>query len=526
MEETIALIKSCIISKKGGVPIGDLNDEFQNLVGEPIPYRRLGFSSLRAFLRIIDGLETKRNEFGEQILKINDSKIAHIDRLIRYQKVDYSKTKNKYYKQFAHRKNNSEYNDDRRQRNRATHNINRANKRIEDLDYRRDPYLSKTHGFHENNSFSYEEENHCPVVIELNETKEITSIHEPTASGQQLLGDDFFLQLAIRNLHLPIWRYKDNLALHCGLCISGQTISDCTRSLRNISTISNRVVILLGSVDVYNGATCEEMIYDMTELLQVLRSKFHLSNSAITICTIPPLANLSIYAYKKQSLALFCFNNWIRSLADDASRRDASFESYPIIDLFESFCNETYVTEYDWFQTSLMRLHDNSAESNHRIVNDNFNLKNHVKRLKEDVQKKEQALCEAQERERRLKVQCESVSRDLKHEKEEIRKLKKQAQSKDIQHEHEIRRIMRNSEKLQEQLQKSLGTFVSKDKVLQMMQTDHEKELTSYKQTICRLEENNRQMLEEINNLKQILELHKNAIDLQVEASGWTSTNI
>lgn len=36
------------------------------------------------------------------------------------------------------------------------------------------------------------------------------------------------------------------------------------------------------------------------------------------------------------------------------------------------------------------------------------------------MQKKEQALCEAQERERRLKVQCESVSRDLKHEKEEV----------------------------------------------------------------------------------------------------------
>lgn len=28
MEETAALIKSCIISKKGGVPIGDLNGEF------------------------------------------------------------------------------------------------------------------------------------------------------------------------------------------------------------------------------------------------------------------------------------------------------------------------------------------------------------------------------------------------------------------------------------------------------------------------------------------------------------------
>lgn len=40
-----------------------------------------------------------------------------------------------------------------------------------------------------------------------------------------------------------------------------------------------------------------------------------------------------------------------------------------------------------------------------------------------------------------------------------IRKLKKQAQSKDIQHEHEIRRFMRNSEKLQGQLQKSLGWY-------------------------------------------------------------------
>ncbi|XP_029672554.1 uncharacterized protein LOC115241134 [Formica exsecta] len=252
MEETAALIKSCIISKKGGVPIGDLNDEFQNLVGEFIPFRRLGFSSLCALLRTIDGLETSWNEFGEQVLKINDSKIAHIDRLIRYQKVDYSKTRNKYYKQFAQYKTNSEYNDERRQRNRTVHNTNRTNRRIQDFGYRRDPYLLKNNSFHESNSFLYEEENHRPVVIEMNETKQTTSIHEPIASGQQLLGDDFFLQLAIRNLHLPIWRYKDNLALHCGLCISGQTISDCTRALRNINTISNRVVILLGSVDVYN----------------------------------------------------------------------------------------------------------------------------------------------------------------------------------------------------------------------------------------------------------------------------------
>lgn len=175
---------------------------------------------------------------------------------------------------------------------------------------------------------------------------------------------------------------------------------------------------------------------------------------------------------------------------------------------------------------SLMQLHDELIESNHKTTNDNVNLKNHVKRLKEEVQKKEQMLCEAQERERRLKVQCETLSHDLKQDKEEIRKLKKQAQSKDTQHEHAIKRIMRNSQKLEEQLQKSVGTFVSKNKVLQTMQTNHEKELISYKQTICRLEENNRQMLEEINNLKQTLELYKSSIDLNAEASGWINTDI
>lgn len=360
MEETVALIKSCIISKKGGVPVADLNYEFQALVGESIPYRRLGFSSLRAFLQTIDGLETTWNNYGDPILKINDSKISHIGRLIHKQKVDYSKTRNKYYKQFMHNDGtNLRYsNDERREKNRLINNNNRANRRNQAFAHRRDPNLFGTNGAYKNRDFLYGvEENHYPVVIETNEVKKHDSIYEPIANDRQLIGDDFFLQLAIRNLHLPIWRYKDSLALNCGLCTSGQTISGCTRALRNISTISSRVVILLGSVDVYNNATCEEMIYDMTELLQVLRSKFHLSNEAITICTLPPMANLSIYAHKEQSMAFLSFNNWIRSLADDPSKRDSSFIKFPVIDLYEKFCfDDTYVTNYDWFQTQARRV--------------------------------------------------------------------------------------------------------------------------------------------------------------------------
>ena len=69
-----------------------------------------------------------------------------------------------------------------------------------------------------------------------------------------------------------------------------------------------------------------------------------------------------------------------------------------------------------------------------------------------------------------------------------------------------------------------IGSFTPKDKLLQKI---HEKELISYKQTICRLEENNRHMLEEINNLKEALELHQTGIALHIEASGaWTNADI
>ncbi|XP_014478935.1 PREDICTED: afadin- and alpha-actinin-binding protein A-like [Dinoponera quadriceps] len=172
---------------------------------------------------------------------------------------------------------------------------------------------------------------------------------------------------------------------------------------------------------------------------------------------------------------------------------------------------------------SFMRLHDKTVLSNNRTCNDNVHLKNQVARLKEDLQKKEQALCETQAKESRLKDNLESVSRDLKHEKEETRKLRKQAQSKDVQHEHEVKRILTFNQKLQERLQKSAGTFVPQGKVLGKVEKDREKELASYKNTICRLEENSRQMLEEIHVLKETLMLHEDAIALQMAASGaWT----
>ncbi|XP_035718317.1 afadin- and alpha-actinin-binding protein-like isoform X1 [Vespa mandarinia] len=174
----------------------------------------------------------------------------------------------------------------------------------------------------------------------------------------------------------------------------------------------------------------------------------------------------------------------------------------------------------------LMKSHDELNDTYAKISNDNNNLKNHVKRLKEELQKGHTMLAQIREKERRLKVQNDAILRDLKQEKNEVTKLKKQSLSKDSQHEHELRRIIQSGNKLREQLQKSTGTYVPKDKVIQKVQTDHEKEVMLYKQTICRLEENNRLMLQEINDLKDSLSLHSTAIDLQMEASGvWTDTD-
>ncbi|XP_047350775.1 afadin- and alpha-actinin-binding protein-like isoform X2 [Vespa velutina] len=162
----------------------------------------------------------------------------------------------------------------------------------------------------------------------------------------------------------------------------------------------------------------------------------------------------------------------------------------------------------------LMKSHDELNDTYAKISNDNNNLKNHVKRLKEELQKGHTMLAQIREKERRLKVQNDAILRDLKQEKNEVTKLKKQSLSKDSQHEHELRRIIQS------------GTYVPKEKVIQKAQTDHEKEVMLYKQTICRLEENNRLMLQEINDLKDSLSLHSTAIDLQMEASGvWTDTD-
>ncbi|XP_034947442.1 uncharacterized protein [Chelonus insularis] len=169
---------------------------------------------------------------------------------------------------------------------------------------------------------------------------------------------------------------------------------------------------------------------------------------------------------------------------------------------------------------SLMKNHEKLKEQHSRVLNDNTGLTNQVRRLKEAIGRKENHISEVLERERQLKVKLGSMNKDLKREKEETVKLKKQIQSKDIQHAHEIRRIQQSGNKLREQLQKTVGTYVPKNRAAQQLQTEYEDKIRTYKQTINRLEENNGLMLQEINELKDALDLHAGGLALHVESSG------
>lgn len=369
MEETIALIKSCIISNGGSLPIKSLNYEFKQTVGEPIPYERLGFHSLSSLLREVDGLKTITGVYGDKILTVNDPKVNHIAELIKKQKNNYKRTCSKYYKRFVPYNNDIfNDNDNRNSNNKLCKNRNKiwyndnqkfvqsrnvtqcSNRTLNstNTDRTKSTRLSSDEKYEENNDV---------VIIETGISKEEKIIYDPIVHRNQLIGDDFFLQLVIRNLGLPVWRQAGDMALHCGLCISGQTIQDCIDKLNTVECISNRIVIMLGAVDVYNGASFEDLVQGMTWLLKLLEYKFSFSRSAITICTIPPLANLSLYGHSCKIRALYSFNTWIRHLANiEGHGFGKETKSYRVIDFFEVFTDNTYTTQYDYFQLNARML--------------------------------------------------------------------------------------------------------------------------------------------------------------------------
>ncbi|CAB3382000.1 Hypothetical predicted protein [Cloeon dipterum] len=88
-DEVIKNIKSCISSSRGGIPLSTLCRDYLMLIGEPLPYRGLGYSRVEDLLQVAPDLKIIKGPKGEQIAQFVPSKRQRNDhqaRLISVQK--------------------------------------------------------------------------------------------------------------------------------------------------------------------------------------------------------------------------------------------------------------------------------------------------------------------------------------------------------------------------------------------------------------------------------------------------------
>ncbi|XP_043246094.1 tudor domain-containing protein 7A-like [Amphibalanus amphitrite] len=86
-DETKSLIRSCLISTKGGLTLRELKRDFQTLVGYPIPFRDSGHRSLEDYLRSIPDVVRLDDSGPEPVVQfVVDASTAGIASLVQRQK--------------------------------------------------------------------------------------------------------------------------------------------------------------------------------------------------------------------------------------------------------------------------------------------------------------------------------------------------------------------------------------------------------------------------------------------------------
>ncbi|KAI4492107.1 hypothetical protein M0802_010115 [Mischocyttarus mexicanus] len=96
-DKVIGNLRAVLLSSKGGVPINEINQDFKTIIGESIPYRRLGYQSLEAFLKSISGIKITNKGGQTYIEALPNEKSYHLSKLVTRQK-----SKKKSWKGFHH----------------------------------------------------------------------------------------------------------------------------------------------------------------------------------------------------------------------------------------------------------------------------------------------------------------------------------------------------------------------------------------------------------------------------------------
>nr|XP_033339586.1 tudor domain-containing protein 7-like isoform X1 [Megalopta genalis]XP_033339587.1 tudor domain-containing protein 7-like isoform X1 [Megalopta genalis] len=85
-DEVIKNIRACLMASKGGLTFDNLSRDYEMLLDENIPFKKLGYPTLADFLNIVPGIKTREREGEYFIQAIPTSKSAHISKLVSQQK--------------------------------------------------------------------------------------------------------------------------------------------------------------------------------------------------------------------------------------------------------------------------------------------------------------------------------------------------------------------------------------------------------------------------------------------------------
>ncbi|XP_060857516.1 uncharacterized protein LOC132935078 [Metopolophium dirhodum] len=91
IDEIISNLRATITSNKGGVQLNCIESDYKNLIGEHIPYQKLGYNSLLEFLESLKVFKIKNIGFNKFVHVVSDGKTQHLEKMINKQKTKKSK---------------------------------------------------------------------------------------------------------------------------------------------------------------------------------------------------------------------------------------------------------------------------------------------------------------------------------------------------------------------------------------------------------------------------------------------------
>lgn len=106
-KEITSIIASCILSYgEDGIPLSEIQEEFEALCGYPIPYREFGYDNLSTFLITLPNIYIIKDRFRNDIVIEHSPKLNHIKQLITNQK---KSIKRKYIQEPSYFNSNKRY---------------------------------------------------------------------------------------------------------------------------------------------------------------------------------------------------------------------------------------------------------------------------------------------------------------------------------------------------------------------------------------------------------------------------------